>query len=316
MQKSFINGEYSDKLFTRLQKIIFLGNPGKGKSTLLNALAGRIAFQSSESPDGVGVTREFSDVEVQRDIGDQTSHWKLVDTPGLADPVLKQEASRQISKLLRSKRGEDGELIPHRIVFVMALVNGRLVDEDMATMRVILNAAREIKSYGIIVNDVRDLAARQQDPENKRALTKMEAILTDLKDEKNNAAGQVHWFPKIETASGKTNFQISGPLISDLWDFVLKLPAVQVKHVDQLEIDDLKRKIEEETLRREKLEKNAQDLQEAIQQLLERQREAEKQQKLEKQKADSIEQELRQRLQQAEDKLQQQQQNRWFNWFN
>ena len=116
--------------------LLFIGNPGAGKSTLLNGLAGTDLFKSGQSY-GQGLTFQL-DQKVHNGI-------KYMDTPGLADKKLRENAGKAISAALKA----GGK---YRIVFFVRLESGRPVNEDITTMKLVLDAAPEIgQNYGVIV---------------------------------------------------------------------------------------------------------------------------------------------------------------------
>ena len=77
-------------------KIIAVGNPGSGKSTYLNALAGENLFKSGVNVGG-GLTYEL-DVK-------KNTKGHFLDTPGLADKKLRKKAGEAISEGLRKDGG-------------------------------------------------------------------------------------------------------------------------------------------------------------------------------------------------------------------
>ena len=89
--------------------VLFVGNPGGGKSTLLNSLLGKLHFKSGVSF-GQGLTTLF-DSSVQDGV-------TFCDTPGLLDTALRQQAAEEITKALK----QDGV---YRIFFVVTLEAGR-----------------------------------------------------------------------------------------------------------------------------------------------------------------------------------------------
>ena len=119
------------------EKRIFIGNPGVGKSSLLNSIAGEALFKSGVSP-GKGLTRQLE----QKAIGSIMYCY----TPGLADTEMREEAGKAISQALK----EGG---PCKIFFVVIEEAGRVRPQCAATMKVVLDAAPEIgNKFGIIVN--------------------------------------------------------------------------------------------------------------------------------------------------------------------
>jgi hypothetical protein len=126
---------------------LFVGNPGVGKSALANSCAGKPLFLSGESKDGVGVT-----IELQREL---VNGIEYMDTPGLSDPVRRQSAAAEIERALKT----DGEF---HLIFVVTLRAGRVNPDDLATIKVVLEALKNISPlrYNVVINDV---------PEKKRA---------------------------------------------------------------------------------------------------------------------------------------------------
>lgn len=119
---------------------IFLGNPGTGKSTMLNGITDTTKFQS-----GVSVGRGLTKVLQCLTIGDV----KFFDSPGLADVAIKKEAAVEIQGVL-NRGGKT------KVFFVMTTESCRIRPADRATLQVILEAAPDIKHFGIIINKVEE----------------------------------------------------------------------------------------------------------------------------------------------------------------
>lgn len=120
--------------------VVFIGNPGAGKSTLLNSLVGKVAFKSGISI-GTGLT---SVLQTEK-------HNKVLyhDTPGLNDVEIKQQAADEIERALKS----GGHF---RLLFVMTVVQGRLHDSELATMRFILDHITQDQppKFAVIINQI------------------------------------------------------------------------------------------------------------------------------------------------------------------
>jgi len=163
-------------------RVLFVGNPGTGKSTLLNALLGTVLFRSgvSDVKLGAGITNYVKWV-----------HHRGVmygDTPGLNDQTNKVQAAQQIAEGLKA-----GGV--YRLEFVITLGERyRPLAPDMATMKITLDAINKPNlEYGIIVNKVRakmakklkgacmDQLGSQLNSHGSRSTTKR--VLLYLKDE-------------------------------------------------------------------------------------------------------------------------------------
>jgi len=124
------------------EKIVVIGNPGSGKSTVLNIVAGEKFFESGLSI-GSGLT---DDLEVKID----EHGTKFYDTPGIADDIHRDKAGEALTKVFN----EGGRI---KIIFFVMQEAGRLRTQDAATMKLILDSVHEIKTnFGIIVNKIPD----------------------------------------------------------------------------------------------------------------------------------------------------------------
>jgi len=125
---------------------IAIGNPGAGKSTLLNGFIGEIRFASGVSF-GEGLTTVLQEETVVKDNGNTVVRY--IDTPGLADDKLRQLAAKAIQQGL-SRGGK------FKLCFVVQQNNGRIVDQDVTTIRLVLDACGDqVKDqYGILVNQI------------------------------------------------------------------------------------------------------------------------------------------------------------------
>ena len=150
-------GQSDDQSFG--PKIIAIGNPGSGKSTFLNSLAGEKLFKSGVNI-GSGLTFELDDKV--------NAKGHFMDTPGLADRKLRKAAGEAISEGLR-KNGE------YKVIFFVTQESGRVNAQDVTTMKLVLDAAPEIgQNYGVVVNKVKRKTIQRFKIEDER----MEFLLT------------------------------------------------------------------------------------------------------------------------------------------
>ena len=120
--------------------IIVIGNPGYGKSSLLNALAQKKIFKSGISI-GTGLTQHCETFEDNRFI--------LVDTPGLndCDRIIRENAAKEIKQCFETYKGKNV-----KIIFMITLECGRLRPSDNLLIILIHQAINMGSNYSIIFN--------------------------------------------------------------------------------------------------------------------------------------------------------------------
>jgi GTP-binding protein EngB required for normal cell division len=130
--------ETTTHTFKTSEIILFLGNPGVGKSTLCNTIFQQAVFNSGLSM-GFGMTLHKQEHEYQDAL--------YIDTPGLSYKETRMQAAKEIEEAL--KRDSN-----YKIVFVATLKSGRLSPTDVATIDTICDAIQVPFEYGLIFNKV------------------------------------------------------------------------------------------------------------------------------------------------------------------
>jgi len=143
---------------------LFLGNPGTGKSTLINCLIGKAVFSAGVNYGG-GLTEFFQ----------KYTHDGVVymDTPGLADRKLKEQAATAITQALR----QSGR---YKLFFMVRLQNGRVVADDLATIETVMSSiAIENVPFSVIINNVKKrqyAVMMEKGPDFVKVMTLVNAI--------------------------------------------------------------------------------------------------------------------------------------------
>ncbi|KAF9085422.1 hypothetical protein BGX29_001955 [Mortierella sp. GBA35] len=127
--------------------VVFVGNPGAGKSALLNALGGNFASGSSEVR---GLTREATVRQVTA--GGRT--LRLFDVPGIDDVADEGGADTIVKHLLmlQDTLNGGGQFV---IFFVINPTNGRVGPSDYMIMKTVLDSLRQAPMVGIILTQIR-----------------------------------------------------------------------------------------------------------------------------------------------------------------
>lgn len=124
---------------TESEYFMFIGNPGVGKSVLINSLIGKEVAKSGVSA-GSGLTQFFSSYEHNGNY--------YFDTPGLADTKLREQAALEIESALK----KDGR---YHLFFVITLESGRVRPADVTTINTIMAAIKnKDKYFNVIINKV------------------------------------------------------------------------------------------------------------------------------------------------------------------
>jgi len=185
--------------------IVMAGNPGKGKSTILNGLTQQPLFKAGVSKTGLGITEVLQVKEFEGRF--------YIDTPGLDSPVNREKCAQEIRKALQ-KTGL------YFICFVITLEAGRTYSADVTTIKLILDAAEQVKSnYSIIVNKLEKPLLEYYRNNREEAI----AIVTNGLPYTTKS---VYFMPLKEELFGKDNIVPS--FDAEFAQFLLNAPCIEI----------------------------------------------------------------------------------------
>ena len=177
----------------------------------MNALAGDALFESGLPISfGHGLTYNLNKLG--------RNGIEYIDTPGLADKLLRERAARDISDELK-KGGH------YKILFVIRQQYGRPVEEDITTAKLILEAAPEIKSnFGIIINMVPSKITKLFRENEETAFDYKVFLLKNL-------AYTTHMFfmERLDDLEGEKNKEYQYSIVRDWVQYPLKDPTSFLK---------------------------------------------------------------------------------------
>jgi GTPase Era involved in 16S rRNA processing len=197
------------------QCTLMIGNPGVGKSTLLNALVGAPVFKSGISY-GTGMTQVLQMYQAT------WGAW-YGDTPGLADTEMRQKAANEICKALKTKKGY------YQLIFVVTTEAGRIRPADVATIKLVLDALPKTRApvpYGIIVNKVSERLIEKLKPDQGR----LKQMLACLNVHSNNPTSHILLYPENKDLNDADDIVHIPTDMLDL--FMQQVPFIEIKPED------------------------------------------------------------------------------------
>lgn len=220
-----------------MKSMVLIGNPGCGKSTTVNCMLNVKLFNSGMSKTGVGVTQTL---DVQEHLG-----TRYMDTPGLSDITLRKEAAKAIEGALST--GGD-----FQIIFVLTTSSGRVLPDDLLTMKLVLEAANQIPQncYSIMINKCSKKFLKDMDRPHFISL-----INRSLEERECPTTNHIHFAPKMEDLEDEDNKLVDLP--HETLDFLQKAPRLivdggKVQTINADSFDEIKEAMAEEQAQREK----------------------------------------------------------------
>lgn len=205
------------------RNIVFMGNPGRGKSTLLNAIARESIFHAGVPNDfSTGMTFQLDEHIIWAD----TFDIHLWDTPGLNDMKKLEQAAQAIQAALQQK----GQF---KLFFLMGLDSGRLRKEDQNTILAILNSCKKgssgtmLNEIGVIINQV-----QQEEVQTHKSKPILEARLRHhLEKLLREECGECEGGKNLEV---RTMVNMHDPRLLCQRDVVLPLSPEMEAFIDQI----------------------------------------------------------------------------------
>lgn len=217
--------------------IIFCGNPGVGKSTLLSSIS-NCRFESGLSYGG-GLT-----CELQWQTNEKSwPGYRFADTPGLADIALAEKASQAITQALQDAAMK-GRTV--KIYFVVTCESGRVRPDDYITITKVMDSMKladgtrpDMNQYAVIINKCGEgmLNNDKFQKQGKKAieLTFAEGKLTRY------TTSQVSFFPEAPAAKDTDNAKI---MCQSLLGGILMFPGIDsLKEADSIDVRNFQQQL-------------------------------------------------------------------------
>ncbi|KAI0558752.1 50S ribosome-binding GTPase [Gracilaria domingensis] len=192
-------------------RIVVAGNPGVGKSAILNGMIGRARFKSGISI-GEGMSQILQNVRVGGEV--------FYDTPGLDDLHFREQAAEEISKAFKG----GGKF---KLIFVVTLEAGRVRASDLAAIDTVLSAIQKVGTntdhkYSVIVNKCEKEVLKKLENQEEQARLM-------IAFNRKNKVGHFGCMCIVPEAIGKSNYVLSTNHTQMYADFVSNAPTFDLR---------------------------------------------------------------------------------------
>jgi len=195
------------------KKVVFIGNPGVGKSTLLNCLVGKAVFKNGTKI-ATGLTNQL---QMRKSKG-----VTYCDTPGLKDIEMQEESMEAILQALQ----QGGRYF---VAFVITLESGRVKPEDISTIEAVLEGAPDITRFGLIINKLSSAVHKELSSDDDKVKLHCdiveEQILRNVHGRRHPA---VHLVPKYTQLEDELDLYMELPKLRKFIENSLKLFSVTI----------------------------------------------------------------------------------------
>jgi len=227
---------------------LFVGNPGVGKSTLLNCLIKMMDPQQNEMfKSGLSIAEGLTYQFEQRKVGNIT----FMDTPGLQDVKKRKQAAEAITEALK----KDG---CYQVFFVVTLESGRVRPQDVTVINLVLESAKEITHYGVIFNKLTKPLLKKLEDDNEKMKLLVQVSIQE--DENGNKPLPIPLFlQRVDDLEDLDNVTVDIP---ELKNFMTQIPylIIHADQVDKIETEKYEKYLEDLELKINALEEDKEKL--------------------------------------------------------